>query len=126
MPAYLLPSLLGARQQGRPALLLTLAVAGWFCYLRGYDLDGAAIEVKDVHKEVLQRLALAGGNDPRPLLGETSVFGALGDDAEFVATLECALHDLEMYGPAATICDYLATELLAADGMKPTSRVPRG
>jgi mannitol 2-dehydrogenase len=40
MPAYLLPSLVAARAEGRRAALLTLAVAGWCRYLRGYDLRG--------------------------------------------------------------------------------------
>jgi mannitol 2-dehydrogenase len=112
MPAYVLPSLLAAREQGRPALLLTLAVAAWFCYLRGYDLNGTPIEITDARRDTLQPLAAAGGNDPRPLLAQQSLFGPLRHDHEFVATLECALHDLELYGPAATICDYLATTLL--------------
>jgi fructuronate reductase/mannitol 2-dehydrogenase len=114
MPAYLLPSLHEARRQGRPALLLTLAVAAWSCYLRGYDLSGNPIDVRDARRDALQALAMAGGNDPRPLLADRAVFGRLSEDAELATTLECALHDLELYGPAATICDYLATELLAA------------
>ncbi|MGK5677717.1 mannitol dehydrogenase family protein [Actinoplanes sp. URMC 104] len=112
MPAYLLPTLAHARRDDRPALLLSLAVAAWFCYLRGYDLNGAPIEVRDRLADVLQARARAGGNDPRPLLAERRLFGPLADDPAFAAMLECALHDLEMYGPAATICDYLATELL--------------
>ncbi|GIF14985.1 mannitol dehydrogenase family protein [Actinoplanes teichomyceticus] len=112
MPAYLLPSLISARREGKPALLLTLAVAGWFCYLRGYDLTGAPIEVRDARRDALQPLAVAGGTDPRPLLADRSLFGPLSDDDDFVTMLEYALHDLELYGPAATICDYLAAELL--------------
>jgi mannitol 2-dehydrogenase len=113
MPAYLLPSLSAARQQGRPTLLLTLAVAAWSWYLRGYDICGNPIDVQDRLKDVLQPRAVSGGNDPRVLLTQRSVFGRLGDDAEFVSTLECALHDMEVYGPIATVCEYLATELLA-------------
>jgi fructuronate reductase/mannitol 2-dehydrogenase len=107
MPAYLLPSLAEARRRGRPTALLTLAVAAWFCYLRGYDLDSNPIDVRDARREQLQSLAASG--DPRALLGERSIFGELGDDAEFAAALERALRDLETYGPVATICDYLAT-----------------
>jgi mannitol 2-dehydrogenase len=113
MPAYLLPSLHESRRQGRPALLLTLAVAAWACYLRGSDLDGNPIEIRDARRDPLRSLALAGGTDPRPLLSDREVFGPLGEDAELVTALEYALHDLEMYGPAATICDRLATLLLA-------------
>jgi fructuronate reductase/mannitol 2-dehydrogenase len=54
------------------------------------------------------------GNDPRPLLGERTIFGHLGDDPAFVTALEWAIRDIEAYGPAATIANYLATELLDA------------
>ncbi|WP_250007753.1 mannitol dehydrogenase family protein [Actinoplanes sp. M2I2] len=113
MPAYLLPSLAEARRQGRPATLLALAVAAWFCYLRGYDLNGSPIEVRDRLAGELRELARTGGNDPRPLLAERDLFGSLSEDAGLVTAIECALHDLEMYGPAATVCDYLAEKLPA-------------
>jgi fructuronate reductase/mannitol 2-dehydrogenase len=110
MPAYLLPSLLQARRRGRPAALLTLALAGWLRYLRGYGLDGAPIEVEDAHRALLQPLALAGGADPRPLLGERWLFGELGADREFVAALGGALADLDRYGVAATLRAHLAAD----------------
>jgi fructuronate reductase/mannitol 2-dehydrogenase len=112
MPAYLLPSLLTARSEGRPTTLLTLAVAGWCRYLQGSDLDGNPIEIKDARKEILQPLAVQKGTDPRPLLGERDIFGHLGDDPEFVGTLEAAIRDIEEYGPAATIAEYLSIEAL--------------
>jgi mannitol 2-dehydrogenase len=112
MPAYLLPSLVAARAEGRPTGLLTLAVAGWCRYLKGYDLSGKRIDIKDAHKDVLQSLAVERGADPRPLLRERAIFGGLGDDPEFVRALEWAIRDIEEYGPTATIAHYLATELL--------------
>jgi hypothetical protein len=129
MPAYLLPSLREARQRGRPALLLTLAVAAWFLHRRGYDLNGNPIEVNDARRDELRARAVVAGNDPRPLLGDRTVFGRLGDDVELVTTLECTLHDLVVYGAAATICDYLAAELLGGDvmgGACPGQRDPMG
>ena len=112
MPAYLLPSLTAARAEGRPATLLTLAVAGWCRYLRGYDLQGHHIDIKDVRFEQLQPLAARLDGDLRPLLRERSVFGALGDDPEFVRALEAAVRDIEEYGASAAIADHLATVLL--------------
>jgi mannitol 2-dehydrogenase len=116
MPAYLLPSLLAARAEGRPTTLLTLAVAGWCRYLQGYDRDGNPIEIKDARKDVLQPLAREKGTDPRPLLNERDIFGPLGDDPEFVRTLEAAIRDIEEYGPAATIAEYLSIEALRTPG----------
>jgi fructuronate reductase/mannitol 2-dehydrogenase len=109
MTAYLLPSLIAARQAGRPSALLTLAVAGWCRYLQGSDLKGNHIDIDDAHKDVLQPLAIQHGPDPRPLLGQRAIFGRLGDDPEFVTALEWAIRDIEEYGPAATIADHLAT-----------------
>ena len=54
MPAYLLPSLDDALAH-RPAELLTLAVAGWFRYLRAVDLDGAPITVVDARAAAYSR-----------------------------------------------------------------------
>jgi mannitol 2-dehydrogenase len=102
MPAYLLPSLIEAREQGRPATLLTLAVAAWFCYLRGYDLAGTPIDVQDTRRDELRTRALAGGTDPRPLLADRAIFGPLGDDPGFVTNLERALTGLLTRGACAT------------------------
>ncbi len=120
MPAYLLPSLTAARAEGRPTALLTLAVAGWCRYLRGYDLDGNRIDIKDAHRDVLQPLAARAGGDLRPLLGERAIFGALGDDAEFVRALQWAIRDIEEYGPTAAIADHLAIGLLATTTRRPS------
>ncbi len=114
MPAYLLPSLVHARRQRRPSMLLTLAVAAWFCYLGGHDLDGTPMEVNDPYRDVLQPLAMAAGNDPRPLLGERSIFGELGEDAEFATILENMVNDLRAYGPLATVGERLGASLSAA------------
>jgi mannitol-1-phosphate/altronate dehydrogenase len=55
VPAYLLPSLHDALAQNHPAELLTLAVAGWFRYLRAVDLDGAPITVVDARAAAYSR-----------------------------------------------------------------------
>ena len=98
MPAYLLPSLAEALERGLPHERLTLAVAAWFLYMRGVDLDGEAIEVVDPRRTTLQPLARRG--DPRALLAERSVFGELGRDEAFVRELETAMRVLEHVGAA--------------------------
>jgi fructuronate reductase/mannitol 2-dehydrogenase len=108
VPNYLLPSLRSALQEDRPHALLTLAVAGWLRYLRGTDEAGRPIEVQDELADRLQELARRGGTDPRPLLGERSVFGDLVDDEAFVARLEEVLQRLADDGVLATLADQLA------------------
>ncbi|MDP9392310.1 MAG: mannitol dehydrogenase family protein [Actinomycetota bacterium] len=103
MPHHLLPSLRQALDEGRPHRLLTLAVAAWFRYLRGTDVDGRRIEVDDPRAELLGTLARAGGADPRLLLGVTSVFGDLGKRPTFVEELGRALAELDRDGVRATL-----------------------
>jgi mannitol-1-phosphate/altronate dehydrogenase len=110
MPSYLLPSLNEARSAKRPTALLTLALAAWFRYLRGYDMQGRTVPVEDQRARTLKTLALAGLADPRPLLGMRDVFGDLGDDVEFVGTLEQMLHDIDRIGLAAVIRKVITAE----------------
>ncbi len=48
-----------ALRAGRPHELLTLAVAAWMRYLRGTDLTGRSIDVRDPRIAELQPLARA-------------------------------------------------------------------
>jgi mannitol 2-dehydrogenase len=109
LPSYLLPSIVEARAAHRRYDLLLLAVAGWVRYLRGVDLDGEEIDVEDPRKDELQPLALQGGGNPRPLLAERSIFGALAGDGEFASRLQEALALIERDGPRAAINAYLST-----------------
>jgi mannitol-1-phosphate/altronate dehydrogenase len=109
-PAYLLPSLLEAAQQGRPHELLTLAVAAWFRCLQGSDLEGRPIQLADARTVELRELALAGGHDPRPLLSLTDVFGALGQYGPVRATLQRLLCSLDEQGWQATVVASLGRE----------------
>jgi mannitol 2-dehydrogenase len=117
VPNYLLPSLRTALDEGRPHGLLTVAVAGWMRYLLGTDEAGRPIEVQDQLADRLQELARAGGTDPRPLLGERSVFGDLGDDEAFVEGLESVLRQLADGGVRTT----LQVQLDAAPGDTPAA-----
>jgi fructuronate reductase/mannitol 2-dehydrogenase len=102
-PAYLLPSLLEAAQQGRPHELLALAVAAWFRCLRGSDLEGRPVNLADARAAELRGLALAGGDDPRPLLSLTDLFGALAQHGPVLATVQRLLRSLDEQGWRATV-----------------------
>jgi mannitol-1-phosphate/altronate dehydrogenase len=110
MPSYLLPSLHEARAENRPTALLTLAVAAWIRYLRGYDLQGKPIVVEDKRGGQFRTLALTGLADPRPLLNVRDVFGSLIDDVVFVEALENMLHDIDRIGLAATLGKLLVAQ----------------
>jgi mannitol 2-dehydrogenase len=116
MPNYLLPSLFTALDRERPSDLLTLAVAGWFRYLRGIDLEGRPIDVQDAHADELLERARTGGTDPRPLLEMRSILGDLADRPAFVEALEDALEELDRYGVRTTLTRRL--------GFRPASTSP--
>ena len=117
IPGNLLPSLRLALAAGRPTGLLTLAVAGWFRYLRGTDLDGRPLQLEDARAGTLTALARAGGTDPRPLLAERSLFGDLADDAGFVAALAADLEQLDRDGVAATLEAHLSAGVASLPGV---------
>jgi fructuronate reductase/mannitol 2-dehydrogenase len=101
MPAYLLPSLHEALEQGRPHALLLLAVAGWLRYLRGDDLRGRPLEVEDPRLDQLRALGAGRSGDPRRVLGVRSVFGNLADRPLTAQRLGDLVRLLDQQGLAA-------------------------
>jgi mannitol-1-phosphate/altronate dehydrogenase len=110
VPAYLLPSIVEARRQGRPHELLNLAVAAWVRYLRGVDLKGRAIAINDARLDELQPLAIVGGDDPAPLMANSHVFGWLADDPMLVRSVARILSAFDRDGLRATVGSYLVRQ----------------
>jgi fructuronate reductase/mannitol 2-dehydrogenase len=102
VPNYLLPSIRGAMEQDRPHRLLVLAVAGWLRFLRGYDYAGNEMPVEGPRMHLIG-IAQEAQADPRPLLAQEDVFGALGEDPAFVEAVEAELAALEGEGPREAI-----------------------
>jgi fructuronate reductase/mannitol 2-dehydrogenase len=103
VPKFLVPALRDALDAALPHGCLTLAVAGWLRYLAGVDDQGEPIELQDVRAQELQALALAGHDDPCPLLGVRDLFGDLADREGFVVELRAALRELYARGARATL-----------------------
>jgi mannitol 2-dehydrogenase len=114
IPAHVLPSIERARRGGTDHALLTMAVAGWFRYLRGTDELGRDLRVEDPLAGRLGRAARAGGADPRPLLAACPGFGELAADSDFATSLEQALTVLDRHGVRAALGSQLAEEASAA------------
>lgn len=108
MPTYLIPSLHQAIAAGRPHSLLTLAVAGWFRYLRGTDLSGRAIEIEDPQSKLLKTLATIGQSNPEPLLRHQDIFGGLRSVPGFVERLRGMIDAIDTRGVAATLRSQMA------------------
>jgi mannitol 2-dehydrogenase len=107
MPTYLLPSLHEAIAAGRPHTLLTLAVAGWFRYLRGTDLTGRPIEIDDPQSDLLKTLATTGQNNPEPLLRHHDIFSTLPSAPGFVNRLRQTIDEIDTHGVATTLRRHL-------------------
>jgi mannitol-1-phosphate/altronate dehydrogenase len=103
VPTHVVSSIVEARALGVAHPLLTTVVAGWLRYLRGVDEQGCVVEIDDPLAGRLRPLATEAGCDPRPLLAERALFGALGEDADFVAELEAATVALEERGARPTL-----------------------
>lgn len=114
VPTHVLPSIECARDRGSEHRLLTMAVAGWFRYLRGSDERGRPTALDDPLATELRAAALRGGSDPRPLLSRCSGFEKLADDPGFVTALETALVALDRDGARAAVASRLAHGGLAA------------
>ncbi len=98
MPSYLLPSLVEARAQGRPHALLTLALAAWMRYLRGYDFTGRPLRIEDPRAQQLTTIAKVAQNNPQPLLDGFDIFAELRGDRQFAERLGRSMRDLDRLG----------------------------
>jgi mannitol 2-dehydrogenase len=98
MPSYLLPSLHEARARRRPHALLTVALAGWLRYLRGYDFNGEPIAIEDPRESQLSALAIEGHNDARPLLEVGEIFGDLGVGDAYPRCVSAVVREIDRFG----------------------------
>jgi fructuronate reductase/mannitol 2-dehydrogenase len=114
VPAYLLPSIAEARRLGRPHELLNIAVAAWVRYLRGIDLEGFVIPIRDARRDELHALAVQGGDDPAPVMAASRVFGWLAQDPLLVGAIRRILEQFADRGLRGTLEAYVAAGDLAA------------
>ncbi|WP_205698312.1 mannitol dehydrogenase family protein [Conexibacter sp. SYSU D00693] len=110
VPVHVVSSLARARASGRPHGLLALGVAAWLRCLRGTDEAGRPLELEDPRAARLGELARRGGPDPRPLLHERGLFGALAGDEALAAQLAATLEAFERDGVRTTVRAALAAQ----------------
>jgi mannitol 2-dehydrogenase len=108
VPQFIMPSIAEAIWVTGPFRRLCFVVAGWFTYINGVDDEGNTFEVDDVMKEQLQRLAKAGGRDPRELLSIKSLFGDdLRNDKRFVDEVTKAMELIATIGARKAFLQYV-------------------
>ena len=97
-------------ERGASVDLLALAMAAWIRRIRGKDEQGKKIEIQHpLAKQLLSRAA-EGGEDPRPILQITQLFGELGANEHFIATTARWLRSLYTIGTEKTL-DLASREL---------------
>lgn len=105
-PKFILPTIRDALAKGLPVAGLALEVALWCRYCAGVDEAGRAIPPNDDAHADLRRLAEATKDTPLVFLGNSAVFGPLGQDGVFGAAFAAAMGSLWSRGVAATLADY--------------------
>lgn len=118
LPQFIMPSIAeqimavnaGKSADEAPLRRLTLALAGWFRYLTGYNEQGTTYTIRaqdEIAIEDLQAKARAGGKDPTNLIGIKNLFGDdLRDDKRFMTELNNAMASLYEHGAKKTLESY--------------------
>ncbi len=89
--------------------LLALALAAWLRRVRGEDEQGKPIAVRHPLAALLREKAIAGGEDPAPLLGIGQLFGATGADPRLIDPVRRWLSSLYRTGSRATLAEAART-----------------
>ncbi len=87
----------------QPVELLALALAAWLRRVRGEDEQGAPIDVRHPLAPQLREAAIAGGEDPAPLLSIAPLFGELGQDERLIQPVRRWLGLLYQRGSQVTL-----------------------
>ena len=88
---------------GQSLDLLALGLAAWLRRIRGEDESGQPITVRHPLAGLLRDRAIAGGEDPAPLLAITELFGDMGTDPNLTAPVGRWLASLYRQGSRATV-----------------------
>ena len=90
-------------ERGNSVDLLTLALAAWMRRVRGTDERGQLINIRHPLAAELRERAIAGGPDPRSLLGMSTLFGGLINHADFVGSVSGWLRSIYAVGSVETL-----------------------
>ncbi|MBI1415823.1 MAG: mannitol dehydrogenase family protein [Limimaricola sp.] len=106
-PKFILPMLRDALAQGSPITGLALEVALWCRYCAGTDEAGQPIPPNDEAAADLKARALAAKDNADAFIGNTTIFGALGENQAFAAAFTEQLASLWTNGVAETLRRYI-------------------
>jgi len=108
LPKFVLGSLRDQLEQGGSIKYLSFTIAAWFRYLNGTDEQGNPLPIDDPMAATLKQKALAGKDDPTPLLDIETIFGDLSNSSEFVAAVRQHLQQIYSLGTQAALSKLLS------------------
>ena len=106
-PKFILPTVRDRLDKREAIAGLALVSALWCRYAYGESESGKTIAPNDENWGRLQAHARRAKDDPSAFLEMTDIFGALANDAAYVAAFSTALSALWAKGVRATLDDYL-------------------
>ncbi|HEY1942090.1 MAG TPA: mannitol dehydrogenase family protein [Roseiarcus sp.] len=107
-PKFILPTAADRRKSNASLDGLALVSALWCRYCYGETESGKTIAPNDPSWDRIQAAARQARNDPKAFLAMGDIFGALAQDATYVAAFSKALSALWTNGVRATLGAYLA------------------
>jgi mannitol 2-dehydrogenase len=108
-PKFILPTVADRLKSGESIQGLALVSALWCRYCYGETESGQTIAPNDTSWDRLQAAAKAAKDSPQSFLAMRDIFGALSQDAAYIAAFSNALSRLWAQGVAATLTGYLAS-----------------
>jgi mannitol 2-dehydrogenase len=108
-PKFILPTAADRRKSNASLDGLALVSALWCRYCYGETESGKTIAPNDPSWDRIQAAARQARNDPKAFLAMGDIFGALAQDATYVAAFSRALSALWTNGVRATLDHYLAS-----------------
>ena len=109
LPQRLVAAATERQDRGEGVETIALAIAAWMRYAAGTDEQGRAIDVRDPLQPEFARIARRSADDPaalaRGMLRLEQVFGPLGANADFAATVTRHLHLLFRMGAKRVIAN---------------------
>ena len=108
LPKFVLGSLRDKLEQDGSVEYLSFTIAAWFRHLNGADKQGQPLPIDDPMADILKEKALAGKDDPTPLLNIETIFGNLSKSSVFVTAVTHHLQQLYSLGTEETLSRLLS------------------
>ena len=106
IPAFILPAVREALDQGTSLRALACTVAGWLRCCSGEDQQGHPIAISDPLADRLRATARRSQSDPAGYLAMREIFGDLRESPRFVETLDHYLKVLYQRGAEAALQEF--------------------